>query len=64
MPTTAVMGRLPQFQPSVLEGQVQPRTGLTPYLRFGNVPVVVVLVVALAAVVAAVRRRRSGAARA
>ena len=60
----SVMGRLPQFQPSVLEGQVQPRTGLTPYLRFGNVPVVVVLVVALAAVVAAVRRRRSGAARA
>jgi len=59
----SVMGRLPQFQPAVLEGRVQPRTGLTPYLRFGNVPVIVVLVVALA-FVAAARRRRSGAARA
>ncbi|HET7202040.1 MAG TPA: apolipoprotein N-acyltransferase [Steroidobacteraceae bacterium] len=46
----SVTGSLPQFQPGVLEGEAQPRAGLTPYLRFGNVPVVAFLVAMLAAV--------------
>jgi apolipoprotein N-acyltransferase len=36
----AVLGRLPQFQPAVLTGEVQPREGSTPYVRVGNVPIV------------------------
>jgi apolipoprotein N-acyltransferase len=44
-----VAGRLPQFEPGVLTGAVQPRAGLTPYVRAGNVPVILLLAVALAA---------------
>jgi apolipoprotein N-acyltransferase len=35
----AMIASLPQFRPGVLTGSVVPRTGLTPYLRFGNLPV-------------------------
>jgi apolipoprotein N-acyltransferase len=52
-------GTLPQFEPGVLRGEVQPREGLTPYLRFGNVPVV--LLVAAALLVLALPRGRRGA---
>jgi apolipoprotein N-acyltransferase len=43
--------RLPQFKPGVLEGAVQPRTGVTPYVRFGNAPLLVLLALALGVVV-------------
>jgi apolipoprotein N-acyltransferase len=47
----AVLGRLPQFQPAVLTGELQPRQGSTPYVRVGNVPIVLGswLVLAIAA---------------
>ncbi len=45
-----VAGRLPQFTEGVLEGTVQGRTGVTPYVRFGNAPA---LALALAALLAA-----------
>ncbi|HET9692846.1 MAG TPA: apolipoprotein N-acyltransferase [Steroidobacteraceae bacterium] len=59
----SVTGSLPQFEPGVLTGEVQPRAGLTPYVRFGNAPVLVVVGVALVAAMA-MQRRRSRAGRA
>jgi apolipoprotein N-acyltransferase len=35
-----VVARLPQFKEAVMRAEVQPRTGLTPYARLGNYPVV------------------------
>lgn len=33
----------PHFKESVLEGKVQPRTGATPYVRWGNYPVLILM---------------------
>ena len=62
---TAVIGphgdiaaRLPQFQEAVLQADVQPMTGLTPYARVGNYPVIIALSSLLGV---AVWRRRRGA---
>ncbi len=38
-----VVGRLPPGEPGVLEGTAENRVGLTPYLRWGDAPVLVVL---------------------
>ncbi len=42
-----IVKRSPQFETIVITAQVQPRTGATPYVRFGNVPVLIVLTVML-----------------
>jgi apolipoprotein N-acyltransferase len=52
-----LMATLPQFQAGVLTGTVQPRTGHTPYVRFGNWPVLVIAFAALALGFAWPRRR-------
>ena len=52
------MARLPQFQEGVLHAEVRPMTGLTPYARFGNYPVVIGAGALLA--LAVWRRRRGG----
>ena len=52
----AVVAQLPQFQQAVLRADVQPMTGLTPYARLGNYPVVLGAWAALA--LGAWRRRR------
>ncbi len=40
-----VTARSPQFQTYVLSASVQPMQGATPYVRFGNIPVVLLLIV-------------------
>jgi apolipoprotein N-acyltransferase len=39
-PRGELVAKLPQFQEAVLRADVRPMTGLTPYARFGNYPVV------------------------
>jgi apolipoprotein N-acyltransferase len=55
-PHGEIVARLPQFEEAVLRADVQPMTGLTPYARLGNYPVVIGAVALLA--LAAWRRRR------
>ena len=57
-PHGEILARLPQFQQAVLRAEVQPMTGLTPYARFGNHPVVSGALALLA--VAVWQRRRGG----
>jgi apolipoprotein N-acyltransferase len=49
-----VRDTLTQFKAGVLSGTIQPRSGLTPYARFGNWPPIIV---SIACVLIAVRRR-------
>jgi len=60
-PHGEIVARLPQFQEAVLRADVEPTTGLTPYARLGNYPVVIGAGLLLA--VAVWRRRRGDAAR-
>jgi len=55
-PHGEIVARLPQFQAAVLRAEVRPLTGLTPYARFGNYPVVIGAAILLAL---AIWRRRS-----
>jgi apolipoprotein N-acyltransferase len=55
-----LLSTLPQFVPGVLTGIVEPRTGLTPYVRTGNVPVVLLATFGVAAAFASAARRRRG----
>ncbi len=52
----SVLKRLPQFKPAVLTGEVQPRIGLTPYVRFGNTSVLIFILAGLGLAAAARRR--------
>jgi apolipoprotein N-acyltransferase len=52
-----IVARLPQFKQAVLRADVQPMTGLTPYARFGNYPVILG---ACALLALAIWRRRQG----
>jgi apolipoprotein N-acyltransferase len=56
-PRGKVIARLPQFAEAVLRVDMQPMTGLTPYARVGNYPVVIGALFMLA--LAAWRRRRA-----
>lgn len=54
-----VQGRLPSMTIGVLTGNVQPYAGLTPYVRFGNVPPLVLALLALGAALLIGRRQRA-----
>jgi len=56
-PHGEIVARLPQFQEAVLHAVVEPLTGLTPYARVGNYPVIIA---AAALLGLAVWRRRQG----
>jgi apolipoprotein N-acyltransferase len=53
----ALEGTLPQFQPGVLTGTVEPRSGLTPYVRLGNAPVLALVALGLVVGLRGARRR-------
>jgi apolipoprotein N-acyltransferase len=55
-PRGEIVESIPQFEPAVLNASVQPRLGLTPYARWGNVPVVLLSVLGLALAVVIQRR--------
>jgi apolipoprotein N-acyltransferase len=63
-PDGRVLEKIRQFEPGVLTAEVEPRTGLTPYARTGNVPVVALclfwLLIGLAAAGSAPRAERRG----
>ena len=41
--TGKIVARAPQFERTVLRGEVQSRTGMTPYVRFGNLPILLLI---------------------
>ncbi|WP_414859214.1 apolipoprotein N-acyltransferase [Pandoraea apista] len=53
-----VQGRLPAMTTGALTGNVQPYSGLTPYVRFGNGPALVLALLALGLGLAMTRRSR------
>jgi apolipoprotein N-acyltransferase len=55
-PRGKVVDRLPQFTEGLLRGEVRGRSGATPYVRFGNVPIVFICLALLAAVAFHARR--------
>lgn len=56
-----IISQTPQFETFVLTGKVQPRSGATPYVRFGNSPVVITVLLILAWLVWDSRRRSQSA---
>ena len=55
-PDGTVQSKLEQFEPGALRAVVYPHRGATPYIRFGNYPVVI-LCLAILAVAALLARR-------
>ncbi|SDS59294.1 Apolipoprotein N-acyltransferase [Halopseudomonas litoralis] len=51
-----ITAHIPQFEQAVLRGEVQPREGLTPWLRFGSWPLAALVLAAL--MLCAVARRK------
>ncbi len=56
-PQGRVVASAPQFEPHVLTGNVQPYAGATPYVRFGNWPVILLCLVLIAGIAISVSLR-------
>ncbi len=52
-----VLNQLPRFLPGILQGEVMPRSGATPYSRTGPLPLIVVCLVGFLLALALSRRR-------
>ena len=46
-PDGSIQSKSPQFVQTVLQGEIVPRTGATPYVRFGDWPVIVIALLSL-----------------
>ena len=46
-----IVSRSPQFKAHVVTGYVQPRTGVTPYIKWGNYPVLLFMLLGLAGII-------------
>jgi apolipoprotein N-acyltransferase len=57
-PHGEVLAQAAQFQPTVLRGWIQPHTGLPPFIRFGNWPIVVLGLLGAGLATVVKRRRR------
>jgi apolipoprotein N-acyltransferase len=57
-PHGEVLAQAPEFQSTVLRGTVQPRSGLTPFARIGNTPIVLLALLGIALAVAQQSRLR------
>ena len=57
-PRGEVRARSPQFEIHVLHGMVEPRQGATPYIRFGDAPIIGLAL--LLGMLVLVRRSRRG----
>lgn len=57
--TGRVRARLPSFEVGVLQGEVQPRVGATPYVRWGDLPVLAWMAASLMMAAGLRLRRRS-----
>jgi apolipoprotein N-acyltransferase len=51
-----LLARAPQFEPTVLQAEVTPRTGTTPYVRWQDKPVLAVVGIALVVLVGVGKR--------
>jgi apolipoprotein N-acyltransferase len=51
-----IVRQLPQFVPGALDAVVEPRTGMTPYIAWGNLPVISLALLMILAGVLAGRR--------
>lgn len=56
--TGRVRARLPSFEVGILRGEIQPRVGATPYVRWGDLPVLVWMAVTLTLATGLRLRRR------
>lgn len=59
-PDGSVVARAPQFVPDVLLGEARPFTGLTPYARTGNAPVLTLAALLLVVAASEAAARRGG----
>ena len=58
-PDGSLVASIPQFQPGILKSTVEPRTGLTPYARTGNWPILIfAFLVLVAFTIVRLRTRR------
>jgi apolipoprotein N-acyltransferase len=59
-PFGEVLARAPEYQPVILRGTVEPRRGLPPYVRLGDLPVLITALIGLLLAIYQRWRRQRG----